>query len=260
MLSCGKESFSIMLLPYNKNVKDCFNRAAETYDAACDLQKNIGNKLINLTSNHSHRAEIIIDLGCGTGLFTEKIAVSYKLCKQIYAIDIADRLLIAARKRLQTYNIKFVEESFETFHFSNLLFDLAFSNMALHWSKDLGTTVANIYKNLSNGGTFAFSIPMFGTFLELRSNLVLPFYTLEDICSNLQENNFKLFHVSCIKEIQKFDTKLEALKSIKLVGANYYGASQNDKAHLSELLQSRKSFGKAFNLTYNIGFFIAMKN
>jgi len=58
------------------NVKKCFNRAFKTYDQYCELQNKIGSILIDKINSFSINPRYIIDLGCGTGNFTEKIVSS----------------------------------------------------------------------------------------------------------------------------------------------------------------------------------------
>ena len=77
-------------------VRDCFNRAALKYDSHCDLQLRTGDKLLRLITP----VDRAIDLGCGTGLITNRIQ-----CKSLYALDISEKMLHQAEIHLRNRNI-----------------------------------------------------------------------------------------------------------------------------------------------------------
>jgi malonyl-CoA O-methyltransferase len=242
---------------FNLKVKECFNKANDTYDSNSLLQQAIGNELITKLKVFKPTAKKIIDLGCGTGISTEKLANIYTPYSHFYAIDLAEKLLTQAKDRLHGYNIQITETDFTTFNFSHS-FDVVFSNMALQWSVNLNSTLKNTYAHLSDQGVLAFSIPAIGTFPELKLISKLQLYEEASISHLLNLNNFKVLHISSYNKTLKFSSVFSALRSIKLVGANCNHTTDN-KASLSHLLRSRRTLSQPFNLTYNISFFIAKK-
>ena len=214
-------------------VQDYFNKAAESYDLNCQLQTHTGEKLLKLCP----AKETIIDLGCGSGIITQKL--SYK---KLYALDIAGQLLQKAKTRLNNQNVIFLEESFDSF--SGLELDLAFANMSLQWSNDLSLTFNNIKSNLKPGGLLAFSLPLAGTFANLTSRLA--FHSEQEIKALLKD--WQIIHHSSEEISYNFPSLIDALRSIKAVGANY---CPNKKM---ELISRDK---KPSSLKYNIGYFMA---
>ena len=235
-------------------VKYSFNKAAETYDNNCYIQQLIGDKLIHILKVLKPTATNIIDLGCGTGLLTKKIASTYPNFKQFYAIDIAERSLTIAKKRLYKYNIKTLEQNFENLNGTQIA-DLIFANMSLHWSNNLDHTLSNIYKHLHTKGILAFSIPIHGTFHELDKRTVLPFYETYILRSKLIQCGFTILNDSEYINLLTFPSFILALKSIKNAGANYYGQPST----FTNLLKLRKFTNRPFSLTYKIAIFIAIK-
>ena len=212
------------------SIKDCFNKAAATYDFHCQLQLHSGNKLLSMLKE----MDTAIDLGCGTGLITQKIK-----CKKLYALDIADKLLAKAKTRLAEHNVTFLEDSFDDF--TGLQVDLAFANMSLQWSNDLNSTLINIAANLKPHGILAFSMPLIGSSKELHTE-----FSLEHINHLLE--NWSVIHSSEEKINFIFPSLIDSLRSIKAVGAHYHQTNRFN-------LISREKI--PHNLTYNIGYFLA---
>lgn len=220
------------------SVKNCFNKAAEKYDIHCDLQLRTGKKLLSLI-NFSE-TDTVIDLGCGTGIISEKLKY-----KKLYALDFSTNMLNLARKRLVKKNVIFLESNFDNFR--GLKCDLAFANMSLQWSTDLNSTLANIKENLNLKGIIAFSIPLVGTFENINISTI-SFFTFKQVEEIL--SGWEIIH-SFEEEINyNFPSLIEALKSLKAVGANHCNSQKKIVIPRHKTPQ---------NLTYKIGYFIARK-
>jgi malonyl-CoA O-methyltransferase len=217
-------------------VKDCFNIAAGRYDQHCQLQLTTGDKLLSLIEP----AETIIDLGCGTGIVTSKLQYN-----KLYALDLSDKMLESAKLRLGDENIIYLEKSFD--NFNGLELDLAFANMSLQWSEDLNKTLANIKANLKPGGILAFSIPITGTFEGVNIPTIY-FHDFEQIKDLLL--NWQVIHSFSQSYNYSFSSLVEALKSIKAVGANYC------TSHKKSVIPREKT---PQILKYNIAYFVARK-
>lgn len=236
-------------------IKDYFNTAEKTYDAKCLIQKTAGRILIRMLLRYKTILKNIIDLGCATGITTEALARRYKNVEHFYGIDIAPLLLLKANQRLHKFNIKLFEESFDDFHFTPLLFDLIFSNMSLQWSINLESTLLNLSPHLSQRGILAFSIPLKGTFKELNQEKILPLYEHKEIQTILNKISYQVLNTFEYMDILIFPSFIQALKSIKEIGAHYY----RNKSPQTHLFHLRKSGHLPFTLTYKIGIFIAIK-
>jgi len=100
--------------------------------------------LLAMLNPRSH--EIILDLGCGDGALSEKIADSG--CK-LYAVDSSFAQIKAAKKRgLQVTLMDGQRLSFRQ------AFDAVFTNAALHWMKRPEAVIAGVWDALRPGGRF----------------------------------------------------------------------------------------------------------
>ena len=90
--------------------------------------------------------EHILDLGCGDGVLTEKIAAAGAV---VVAVDAAPDMVAAARARgldarvVAGQNLNFDGE-----------FDAVFSNAALHWMRPPEAVLAGVHRALKPGGRF----------------------------------------------------------------------------------------------------------
>ena len=232
-------------------IRRCFNRASPTYDQYSYPQQIIGSHLISSLSKYLSSIDSVIDIGCGSGIITAQLAAMLK-CENFYAVDISDELIAQAKKRLKPYCIQFINADFDSLVLNDGLFQLGFSNMALHWSGDFCNTLLLINRMIADNGILAFTIPMDGTFSELASKN--NFFTFEDIKLSLINSGFELLEYFDESLTFGFDSWIKALKSIKATGANYV-FNRNTKS----LANNTHHFRELSSLTYKTGYFIARK-
>lgn len=244
------------------HIKRRFNKAAVSYNQNNAVQLIAGDKLIQDLLHYGNQFDSIIDLGCGTGVVTKKLAEAMHY-KSFQAIDIAPNLLILAKAELSNYPVVIQQSDFDNFTFFHNRFNLVFSNMALQWSLQFANTVTSIYDCLNSDGLFAFSLPIAGTFPELNPALTLSFYSIEAIASLLMTKGFTILYSSTQLITSQFDSLMLALKSIQKVGAscrfNQTNSSLRGKSFLNNIAAEKFTDHTAFSLTYNVGYIIARK-
>lgn len=242
---------AFFLDPAESNIPSAFNKAAKTYDQYTHLQQHIGKKLIALLPNKIYLNTI--DLGCGTGTTTAHLANTITF-ETFYAVDNADKLLALAFNRLAHLPISIEKSDFDNLGKFNHPFDLAFSNMALHWSRRLELTLKQIAAQLNREGLIAFSLPLQGTFRELENYFsVNPQASKEHIIQSLEKTSLKIIAHQQETHLLKFNSTLDALRSIKNVGATHV-ANRKYKTLLGKSFLQQHTITE---LTYEIGYFIA---
>lgn len=117
------------------------------YQQASKHQKEWGSALIE--SLHFRGDESILDLGCGDGVLTEKLAVMVPNGK-VLGIDASSDMLKTARLH-QRENLYFRQMDINQINF-DATFDIIYSNAALHWVQNHSLLLANSYKALKPGG------------------------------------------------------------------------------------------------------------
>lgn len=91
--------------------------------------------------------EKVLDIGCGTGEFTEKVATK---AKQVIGIDIAAQMITEAQKRHPAENIKYMLQDFDSMN-DNVQYDCIVSIATFH-HLSLDTALPKIRKMLKPDG------------------------------------------------------------------------------------------------------------
>ncbi len=116
----------------------------DTYQENARFVSDLGNAVLNWLSPQA--GERILDLGCGDGALTKRIA---QAGVDVTGVDTSDELLSAARAQgldvrwMDGHNLSFDHE-----------FDAVFSNAALHWMLKPGEVVDGVRQALKPGGRF----------------------------------------------------------------------------------------------------------
>jgi trans-aconitate methyltransferase len=108
--------------------------------------------------------ERILDLGCGDGVLTKKLA---DLGCEVVAVDSSLPQVDAARKLgLNAFVISAEDLPY------NQEFDAVFSNAVLHWIKHTDVMLAGVYRSLKPGGRFVAECGGHGCVHKIRTALV----------------------------------------------------------------------------------------
>lgn len=112
--------------------------------------------------------KLVIEIGCGTGLFTEKFV---QTGAQVMANDIsADLLAIAETKKIPRERVRFVVGRFEDWEIAGP-FDAIIGSSVLH-HLDVKATLVKIKKLLKPGGIMVFAEPnMLNPIIILQKNI-----------------------------------------------------------------------------------------
>lgn len=122
------------------------------YEKASAHQKEWGTAVIaGLTLRGDER---VLDLGCGDGLLTARIAELVP-DGEVVGIDASQGMIEVAREK-EGRNLRFILKDIESLDFVGE-FDLVFSNAALHWVKDHRTMLQNVRRSLREGGEVRFN-------------------------------------------------------------------------------------------------------
>lgn len=122
------------------------------YKEASAHQKDWGTKVI--TDLSLKGCEKVLDLGCGDGVLTSKIAA---LLPQGFVLGIdASQSMIDTAQEQRVSNLQFQHSDINKIEFENE-FDVVFSNAALHWVKDHNRLMQNVHKALRPEGILRFN-------------------------------------------------------------------------------------------------------
>ena len=158
----------MIVRPDKNSVRERFSRAAPGYDGWAEPQQRMASRLLDFLPE-TPRPESILELGCGTGLLTERLAARWPEAR-IHAVDLAPGMISRCRKRwgsrpLVDFHVADAESIFCTEQF-----DWVLSNSLFQWIGDRPAAFRRLRGLLAPGGRMAFSVPIEGTLPELADS------------------------------------------------------------------------------------------
>ena len=160
--------------PDKRAVRRSFERAAGTYDRNSVLQCEVGLRLLKHLDPIRIDPGIVVDVGCGTGLFFDPLRERFPRATMV-GVDIARPMLeIAARRApwlARTFgrrNPRLVCGDAERLPLAHASVPFVFSNLALQWTRP-EAAFGEAARVLSTGGLFLFSTFGPDTLKELRA-------------------------------------------------------------------------------------------
>jgi trans-aconitate methyltransferase len=134
----------------------------ETYARNARFVSDLGAPVVELLAPRP--GERILDLGCGDGVLTKKLA---DLGCDVVAVDSSAEQIEAAKKLGLDARVMSGEElPFEG------EFDAVFSNAVLHWIKRADPMIASVHRALKPGGRFVAECGGYGCVDKIRTALV----------------------------------------------------------------------------------------
>jgi trans-aconitate methyltransferase len=122
-----------------------------------------GSSLVDLLQPAA--GERILDLGCGTGHLTARLA---EAGAEVVGLDSSQAMLEQARAAYP--GLEFVQGDARAFHFDRP-FDAVFSNAALHWIREAEAVVRRVHDSLRPGGRFVAELGGRGNVSAIRAAL-----------------------------------------------------------------------------------------
>jgi len=123
---------------------------------------DLGSPVVDLLAPKT--GERILDLGCGDGVLTKKLA---DLGCEVIGVDSSAPQIEASRKLgLSAFVINGEDLPY------NEEFDAVFSNAALHWIRRADPMLAGVYRSLKPGGRFVAECGGYGCVHKIRTALV----------------------------------------------------------------------------------------
>lgn len=147
---------------WQARVAHAFSRAAPRYDMLASAQRQIGQRLRDSLPDSAYK---ILDLGCGTGYWTQRLAERYPRA-QVTGLDLAPGMLAKARQRYGD-NIHWQQGDAAALPFDAHAFDLVFSNLAVQWCRDIGAVMHQLYRVLTPRGQVHITTLLPGTLEEI---------------------------------------------------------------------------------------------
>jgi malonyl-CoA O-methyltransferase len=153
-----------------RSVAARFSAAAGTYDGPAEIQRAVARRLVEWLCSDGSAAEPdrLLELGCGTGIFTRALAERYPAAT-IVATDLSEDMVRAAQRNVGVSG-RIRWEVADAREFSTRdRFPLVVSSCALHWASPFSDTARNVAALLAPGGRLVAALMVDGTLSELHA-------------------------------------------------------------------------------------------
>jgi len=223
-------------------VANSFSKAASRYDQFAQLQRDIGNKLFaSLEMRHPGNC---LDLGCGTGYFSEKLLNKVKI-NSVICFDLSVGMLNFLQDN-RNLAVNCVQGDMDLLPFAENQFSSIFSNLAVQWSSDLYSMLIQLKRILKSGGELNFSTLLAGSLKELSDAWLTvdhyphtnTFLTLTNIQEMLESIGFSEVSIKTETITLYYKNVLEVMRDLKGIGANQV------HGHMQHKLQGRSLISK----------------
>jgi malonyl-CoA O-methyltransferase len=224
-------------------VRKAFGKAASAYDAAAALQREVCDRTLEKLDLIKIEPTHLIDIGCGTGYGTHKLAQRFPQAK-VTGIDIAQPMvdamlarcndkgvLTALKSMFSKPRVEGVCADAEQLPLPAASCDFAFSTFAIHWCDTLAA-IKEAHRVLKPGGLILLAIPGPDTLRELRAAFkeadpdrthgehVNQFTDMHDIGDMLVEAGFADPVVDMELITVTYANVRDVLADLKAIGAN----------------------------------------
>jgi len=219
-------------------VRDSFDRAAETYDAAAVLQKFVRTEMLSRLDLVAMQPTRILDAGCGTGHASAALMKKYPKA-ELVSLDLAlgmlwktqlvnaslanriKRVFGQAQQNLLCADI-------EQLPLADASVDMIFSNLAIQWCNDLDAAFAGMHRVLRTDGLLTFSTLGPDTLKELRAASktdservsVSRFFDMHDIGDALVRAGFSAPVLDVERVVLTYENAIDVMRDLKAIGAH----------------------------------------
>lgn len=275
-------------------IKRSFSKAAPTYDANSELQKEVVEELViylegYLSAGRSYaRAansqvlstpaaltyQRILDAGCGTG----RLASALKRADPSLSVYACDLSFPMAEKASENGVERVATADCESLPFKGSSFDMVASSLTYQWAGDLSLAFDEANRVLRPGGIFAFTTLGPKTLHEFRECYnkalgktvpgVIAFQSEGLLSKELKGAGFEIESIESSVTVKRYDSLLALLRTLKNIGASPDVKGENKGLSKGSVLREAERIykerypfheGDGIIATYEVVFAVAKK-
>jgi len=155
-------------------VKGSFDHAANSYDEAAVLQREVSRRMLERLDFIKLKPEAILDVGAGTGFVSQGLSERYGQAS-IIELDMSINMLLQSRSKVAWYQRLFKRKmsvcgDAEQLPVADNSVDMLFSGLTIQWCNDLQKTFSEFIRVLKPGGLLMFTTFGPDTLKELRQS------------------------------------------------------------------------------------------
>lgn len=232
---------SAYLVPDKKLIKLRFEQAAATYEQNAQVQILVAERLLDLLAKAAPQCtkpERILEIGCCTGLLTEKISARYPDYGLLTASDLVDSFqqCLCSKNLLSSGRVTFLAGDIETISLPSA-YDLIISSSTLQWVHNLPHLCRKLSRHCRQHGILAISLYGALNLQEIRTlcGVGLHYTTFEQVQAMVGEH-FQILAAEQSTETLWFRDALSVLHHLRATGVNAIGQKAWTRKQLQAFL------------------------
>jgi malonyl-CoA O-methyltransferase len=210
-------------------IAQSFGSASQSYDISARLQRFSGKHLMPWLPNRNDLT--VLDLGSGTGFFTDLLASSYK---HVVGLDLSKGMLHFAQDSRHKA-ITWLEADVHNIPLKDESVDLIYSNLVIQWCDPLDVAISEMLRVLKPGGLIIFTTLVEGTLHELKSSWrkvdddqhVIDFKTESELSDLFNTDASKILEHKCQDIVLEYQNVIHLARELKGLGANHLPEKRN---------------------------------
>ena len=216
----------------SSDVARSFSKAASTYDAAAFFQRIAGERLFERLDYFKLEPKQIIDLGCGTGVFTRQLSERFPAA-EVTGLDIAEGMIEWCKQ--QSSAEQYVCANALALPFEDNSVDLIFSNLSIQWVENLQDLFNELNRVLKPEGLLLFTTLGPDTLKELKQSFaqvdqyqhVNDFIDMHHVGDAMLQAKMLDPVVDAEPVVISYDKASELMRDLKDIGAHNIDSRRN---------------------------------
>ena len=212
-----------------EKIAKSFGLASQSYDVSARLQRFSGKHLMPWLPNRNDLT--VLDLGAGTGFFTDLLASSYK---QVIGLDFSKDMLSFAQAN-RDKSIYWIEADAHKIPLQDNSIDFIYSNLVIQWCEPLDVAINEMLRVLKPGGLIIFTTLVDGTLHELKSSWkqvdddqhVIDFKSEEELAELFNQDGARVIEHKCQDIVLEYQNVIHLARELKGLGANHLPQKRN---------------------------------
>jgi malonyl-ACP O-methyltransferase BioC len=252
------------MIPDKKLIKLRFEQAASTYEQQATVQHRVADRLLGLLADAAPdlAPEQILEIGCCTGLLTEKVLERYQTIGRLTVSDLVAAFEQCVCRKMGTLadRITFLAGDIEAVRLP-ACYDLIISSSTLHWVHDLPGLCGKLNRHLHPDGVLAFSLYGKENLREIRAvtGMGLAYRNLDQLCTVVAKR-FDILAAEETLETLWYPDPIAVLQHLRATGVNSIGQRPWTRRQVTTFIQDyRRQFAgeHGVQLTYHPMFIVA---
>lgn len=223
-----------------KLIEQRFSSAAQTYEQQATIQLLVADNLLAmLDASTALKPQSVFEIGCCTGLMTQKIISRFTSLNRLTVSDLVPTFAPYIHEKTShlSYPVTFLAGDIETLELQGS-YDMVISSSTLHWINNLPALLEQLTSHINPGGILALSLYGPKNLKEIKqvAGIGLEYRSMEQILA-ITAQHYTILASGENEEPLWFASTIAMLQHLRDTGVNAVGHSTWTRRRLNHFIQ-----------------------